>query len=85
MQQTETQYYADVVEAITSFADCIKNCVQDSVAENTDYAVQDSLDSINFLFSNYTQHTSAHSLACAALDSALDTVVRENIHASLVG
>tara|TARA_Y100000389_G_scaffold129994_1_gene127417 strand:+ start:262 stop:513 length:252 start_codon:yes stop_codon:yes gene_type:complete len=78
-------YAVDVAEAIESFADCIKNCVQDSIAENADYAVQDSLDSIDFLFSNYAQHTSAESLASAALDSTLDTVVRENIYASLVG
>ena len=77
-------YNTDVAEAITSFADCIKNCVADSIAENADYAVQDSLDSIEFLFSNYAQHTSAESLASAALDSSLDTLVRENIYASLV-
>ncbi len=83
MQITD-KYAADVTEAIESFADCIKNCVADSIIERTDYAVQDSLDSIEFLFSNYAQHTSAESLASAALNSALDTVVRENIYASLV-
>jgi len=78
-------YTLDVAEAIESFADCIKNCVADSIAENTDYAVQDSLDSIDFIFNNYAAHTSAESLANAALDSTLDTLVRENIYASLVG
>ena len=77
-------YNTDVALAIESFADCIKNCVADSIAERADYAVQDSLDSIEFLFSNYAQHTSAESLASAALDSSLDTLVRENIYASLV-
>ena len=77
-------YNTDVATAIESFADCIKNCVADSIAERADYAVQDSLDSIEFLFSNYAQHTSAESLASAALDSSLDTLVRENIYASLV-
>ena len=86
MQNTKQifNYNADVADAIESFADCIKNCVADSIAERADYAVQDSLDSIAFLFNNYAQHTSAESLASAALNSSLDTVVRENIHASLV-
>jgi len=79
-----TNYNTDVALAITSFANCIKNCVADSVAERADYAVNDSLDSIAFIFNNYAQHTSAQSLANAALNSSLDTVVRENIHASLV-
>ncbi len=77
-------YNTDVALAIVGFAHCIKNCVADSIAERRDYAVQDSLDSIEFLFSNYAQHTSAESLASAALDSSLDTLVRENIYASLV-
>ena len=79
-----TQYVNTVTAAITSFANTIANCAHDSVAENNDYAIHDSLDSINFLFSNYTKYDSVQALANAALDSSLDTAVRENIHAVLV-
>ena len=78
-----TQYTNAVTAAIESFARTIANCAHDSVAENNDYAIHDSLDSIQFLYNNYTQHTSVQSLASAALNSTLDTAVRENIHAQL--
>ena len=79
-----TKYNNAVAAAITKFANTIANCAHDSVAERSDYAVNDSLDSIAFIFNNYAEHTSAQSLANAALNSSLDTVVRENIHAQLV-
>jgi len=79
-----TQYLNTVTAAIEYFAAAIANCAHDSVAENNDYAIHDSIDSIQFLYNNYTQHTSVQSLAAAALDSTLDTAVRENIHAVLV-
>ena len=79
-----TQYVNAVTAAITSFANTIANCAHDSVAEANDYAIHDSLDSIQFLYNNYTQHTSVQSLASAALNSTLDTAVRENIYAKLV-
>jgi len=79
-----TQYTNAVTAAIESFARTIANCAHDSVAENNDYAIHDSLDSIQFLYNNYTQHTSVQSLASAALNSTLDTAVRENIYAKLV-
>ena len=79
-----TQYVNAVTAAITSFARTIANCAHDSVAENNDYAIHDSLNSIQFLYNNYTQHTSVQSLASAALNSTLDTAVRENIYAKLV-
>ena len=79
-----TQYVNAVTAAITSFARTIANCAHDSVAENNDYAIHDSLDSIQFLYNNYTQHTSVQSLASAALNSTLDTAVRENIYAKLI-
>ena len=84
MQNTNTQYNTAVIAAIQSFASTIANCAHDSVVEQNDYAIHDSLDSINFLFSNYTKYDNVNCLANAALNSALDTVVRENIHAQLV-
>ena len=78
-----TQYENAVITAIEYFATSIANCAHDSVVENSDYAITDSVDSINFLFSNYTKYDSVQALANAALDSTLDTVVRESIHAQL--
>lgn len=78
-----TTYTNTVTAAIENFAAIIKNCAHDSVVENADYAIQDSVDSIAFIMQNYTQHTTAASLASAALSSSLDTAVRENIHAQL--
>ena len=79
-----TQYVNAVTAAIEKFAATIANCAHDSVAENNDYAIHDSIDSIQFLFSNYAQYDSVQALANAALCSNLDTAVRENIHAVLV-
>jgi hypothetical protein len=84
MQNTNTQYTNAVAAAIESFARTIANCAHDSVAENNDYAIHDSIDSINFLYSNYTKYDNVNCLANAALSSNLDTLVRENIHAQLV-
>ena len=81
----QTQTYTNAVTAaIESFARTIANCAHDSVAENNDYAIHDSIDSIQFLYDNYTKYDNVTCLANAALDSTLDTVVRENIHAVLV-
>ena len=79
-----TQYVNAVTAAITSFANTIANCAHDSVAENNDYAIHDSVDSIQFLYNNYTKYDNVTCLANAALNSNLDTLVRENIHAQLV-
>jgi len=79
----QTQYKNAVTAAIENFAATIKNCAHDSVVENNDYAIHDSIDSINFLFSNYTKYDSVAALANAALSSTLDTVVRENIYYAL--
>ena len=79
-----TQYTNAVTAAIESFARTIANCAHDSVAENNDYAIHDSVDSIQFLYNNYTKYDNVTCLANAALSSTLDTVVRENIHAQLV-
>ena len=79
-----TQYVNTVTAAIESFARTIANCAHDSVAENNDYAIHDSIDSIQFLYDNYTKYDNVTCLANAALNSNLDTLVRENIHAQLV-
>ena len=79
-----TQYTNAVTAAIESFARTIANCAHDSVVENADYAIHDSIDSIQFLYDNYTKYDNVTCLANAALDSTLDTLVRENIHAQLV-
>jgi len=84
MQNTNTQYTNAVAAAIQSFARTIANCAHDSVVENNDYAIHDSVDSIQFLYDNYTKYDNVNCLANAALCSTLDTVVRENIHAQLV-
>ena len=79
-----TKYTNAVTAAITSFANTIANCAHDSVVENNDYAIHDSVDSIQFLYDNYTKYDNVNCLANAALCITLDTVVRENIHAQLV-
>ena len=76
-------YENAVAKAIEFFAQEIKNCAHDSVAENNDYAITDSIDSINFLFNNYAMYDSVQALANAALDCTLDTIVRESIHYAL--
>ena len=83
MQNINTQYTNAVTAAIESFANTIANCAHDSVAEANDYAITDSIDSIQFLYNNYANYNCVNSLAAAALNSNLDTVVRENIHARL--
>ena len=79
-----TQYTNAVITAIEYFATSIKNCAHDSVVENNDYAIADSTDCIQWLMENYTQYDNVQALANAALDSTLDTVVRENIHAQFI-
>lgn len=78
-----TTYNNTVIAAVQNFAKQITNAAQDSVLENNDYSVTDNADSINFIMQNYMQHTTVNSLAAAALNSNLDTVVRESIHAQL--
>ena len=84
MQNTNTQYTNAVAAAIQSFARTIANVAHDSVVENNDYAIHDSVDSIQFLYSNYTKYDNVNCLANAALRSNLDTVVHGNIHARRV-
>ena len=78
-----TTYENAVTKALEYFANTIAEGAHDSVAEQSDYGIYDSVDSINFIMQNYTQHENAVSLGSAALDSTLDTVVRENIYTAL--
>ena len=78
-----TTYERAVTTAIEYFANTIAEGAHDSVAERSDYGIYDSVDSINFIMQNYTQFDNVQAFANFALDSALDTVVRENIHYAL--
>ena len=78
-----TTYENAVTKAIEYFANTIAEGAHDSVAEQSDYGIYDSADSINWIMQNYTQFDSVVALANAALSSTLDTVVRENIHYAL--
>jgi hypothetical protein len=78
-----TNYENTVTATIENFANTIAEAAHDSVAENNDYGIYDSVQAIDFIMRNYAQHTSVASLASAALSSNLDTAVRENIHAQL--
>ena len=79
-----TTYENAVIAAITQFANTIANVAHDSVVENNDYAIHDSIDSIQFLYDNFTKYDNVTCLANAALQCTLDTVVREDIFTSLV-
>ena len=78
-----TKYENAVIAAIEYFANAIASGAHDSVVEQSDYGVYDSVDSINFIMQNYTEFDSVTALANAALSSKLDTVVRETIHSVL--
>ena len=54
-----------------------------AVVEKNDYSVIDNVQALSYVYANYAQHTSAASLAAAALNSKMDTVVRETVHAQL--
>ena len=79
-----TTYENAVITAITQFANTIANVAHDSVVENNDYAIHDSIDSIQFLYDNFTKYDNVDCLANAALSSTLDTVVRENIYTAVL-
>ena len=79
-----TAYQNAVIASITQFANTIANVAHDSVVENNDYAIHDSVDSIQFLYDNFTKYDNVTCLANAALSCTLDTVVREDIFSSLV-
>ena len=78
-----TKYENVVIATIENLANSIKLCAHDSVVEKNDYSIIDNVQALSYVYANYAQHTSVASLAAAALNSKLDTVVRENVHAQL--
>ena len=78
-----TQYITAVAQVIENYAKQIANAAYDSVAEANDYSITDNCDKINYLLAESAQHNTVHSLAVAALNSTLDTVVRECMYTQL--
>ena len=78
-----TKYENVVIATIQNLAALVSNAAHDSVVEKNDYSIIDNVQALRFVYANYAQHTSVASLAAAALNSNLDTVVRENVHAQL--
>ena len=78
-----TKYENVVIATIQNLAALVSNAAHDSIVEKNDYSITDNVQALQYVFANYTQHTSAASLAAAALNSKMDTVVRETVHAQL--
>lgn len=78
-----TKYENVVIATIENLAALVSNAAHDSVVEKSDYSIVDNVQAIQYVYANYTHHTSVASLANAALSSNMDTVVRESIHAQL--
>ena len=78
-----TQYTNAVANVLEFYAKQIANASYDSVAEANDYSITDNCDKIQYLLAESAQHTTAQSLAVAALNSNLDTVVRECMYTQL--
>jgi Ribonuclease G/E len=83
LQHKQTLTLSTVIATIENFAALIQNAAHDSVVEKNDYSIIDNVQALQYVYANYAQHTSIASLAAAALNSNLDTAVRENIHAQL--
>ena len=79
-----TQYVTAVAQVIENYAKQIANAAYDSVAEANDYSITDNCDKINYLLQESAQHTTVHDLAVTALESTLDTVVRECMYTQLM-
>lgn len=78
------QYNTAVAAIIECYANNIKNAAYDSVAEANDYSIADNCDKIQYLLVESAKHTTVKSLAVAALNSTLDTVVRECMYDNLM-
>ena len=78
-----TKYENVVIATIENLAALVSSAAHDSIVEKNDYSITDNVQALRFVYANYTQHTSVASLAAAALNSKLDTAVRENVHAQL--
>ena len=78
-----TNYQNVVIATMQNLAALVSSAAHDSVVEKNNYNVIENVQALSYVFANYTQHTSVASLAAAALNSKMDTVVRENVHAQL--
>ena len=76
-------YITTVATVIESYATTIKNAAYDSIAEASDYSIQDNCDKIQYLLQESRKHTTIKSLAIAALNSSYDTCVRECMYNNL--
>ena len=79
-----TQYTTAVASVIATYAKKIADASYDAVAEANDYSITDNCDKIQFLLEASAKYTTVHMLAVAALNSGLDTVVRECMYESLM-
>jgi len=77
------QYTTAVADVIEYYAKQIANAAYDSVAEANDYAITDNCDKIQYLLAESALHNTVRDLAVAALNSTLDTVVRECMYTQL--
>ena len=77
-------YTNAVATVIAYYAKSIANAAYDSVAEANDYSITDNCDKIQYLLQESAEHTTVQSLAVAALNSTLDTVVRECMYTQLL-
>ena len=78
-----TNYQNVVIATMQNLAALVSSAAHDSIVEKNDYSITDNVQALQYVFANYTQHTSAASLAAAALNSKMDTAVRESVHAQL--
>ena len=79
-----TQYTTAVASVIAYYAKMIADAAYDSVAEANDYSITDNCDKIQFILAASANYTNTHMLAVAALNSDLDTVVRECMYTQLM-
>ena len=78
-----TKYENVVIATMQNLAALVSNAAHDSVVEKNNYNIIENVQALSYVFANYTKHTSAASLAAAALNSKMDTAVRESVHAQL--
>ena len=76
-------YTNAVATVIAHYAKKIADASYDSVAESNDYSITDNCAKIQFLLIESANYTTVDDLAVSALNSALDTVVRECMYTQL--
>ena len=78
------QTYTNAVASVIAFyAKKIADASYDSVAESNDYSITDNCDKIQYLLAESANYTTVDDLAVCALNSTLDTVVRECMYTQL--